>query len=60
MEPKGSLPRLQEPTTCPYPEPEQSSPFHSLKQISPFILKIHENICTVYKSIVNCISLKIY
>jgi hypothetical protein len=26
MEPKGSLPRLQEPATCPYSEAEQSSP----------------------------------
>jgi hypothetical protein len=26
MEPKGSLPHLQEPATCPYPEPDQSSP----------------------------------
>jgi len=23
MEPKGSLPRLQVPATCPYPEPDQ-------------------------------------
>ena len=26
MEPDDSLTRLQEPTTCPYPEPDQSSP----------------------------------
>ena len=26
MEPEGSVPRLQEPATCPYPEPDQSSP----------------------------------
>jgi len=26
MEPEGSLPHLQEPTTCPYSEPDQSSP----------------------------------
>jgi len=26
MEPEGSFPRLQEPATCPYPEPDQSSP----------------------------------
>jgi hypothetical protein len=26
MEPGGSLPRSQEPATCPYPEPAQSSP----------------------------------
>jgi len=27
MEPKGSLPHVQVPTTCPYPEPAQSSPY---------------------------------
>jgi hypothetical protein len=26
MEPGGSLPHSQEPATCPYPEPDQSSP----------------------------------
>jgi len=26
MEPEDSLPHLQAPTTCPYPEPVQSSP----------------------------------
>jgi hypothetical protein len=26
MEPGGSLPYSQEPATCPYPEPDQSSP----------------------------------
>jgi hypothetical protein len=26
MEPEGSLPLLQQPTTCPYPEPDQFSP----------------------------------
>ena len=25
MEPEGSLPHLQVPATCPYPEPDQSS-----------------------------------
>jgi hypothetical protein len=25
MEPEGSLPYTQEPATCPYPEPDQSS-----------------------------------
>jgi hypothetical protein len=27
MEPEGSLPHSKEPSTCPYPEPYQSSPF---------------------------------
>jgi hypothetical protein len=34
MEPEDSLPDSQEPTTCPYPEPAQSSsrpPSHFLK-----------------------------
>ena len=26
MEPEGSLPRLQVPATCPYPEPDRSNP----------------------------------
>jgi hypothetical protein len=31
MEPEGSLPSLQELSTCTYPEPDQSSPQHSLQ-----------------------------
>jgi len=27
MEPEGSLPHSQVPTTCPYPEPARSSPY---------------------------------
>jgi hypothetical protein len=27
MEPDGQLPKSQVPTTCPYPEPAQSSPY---------------------------------
>jgi hypothetical protein len=30
MEPEGPLPCLQEPITSPYPEPGQSSPYHSV------------------------------
>jgi len=30
MEPEGSLPHLQEPATCPYPERGQSSPCPSV------------------------------
>ena len=29
IEPEGSLPPSQEPAICPYPEPDQSSSFHS-------------------------------
>jgi len=38
METEGSLPHLQ-PTTCPYPEPDQSSPFPT-----SHFLKIHPSI----------------
>jgi hypothetical protein len=30
MEPEGSIPNSQELSTCPYPEPDQSSPHHSI------------------------------
>jgi hypothetical protein len=30
MEPEGSLPHLQELSTCPYSEPDQSSPHHPI------------------------------
>jgi hypothetical protein len=30
MEPEGSLPRSQEPSTGPYPEPDQSNPYHPI------------------------------
>jgi len=43
MEPERSLPRLQQPTTCPYPEPDQTSP------CSPsHILEIHLNIILLF------------
>jgi hypothetical protein len=38
MEPEGSLPYSQEPSTGPYPEPDRSSPHH------PILSKIHFNI----------------
>jgi hypothetical protein len=30
MEPEGSIPNSQELSTCPYPEPDQSSPQHPI------------------------------
>jgi hypothetical protein len=39
MEPKGSLPHLQVPTTCPYPKPVHFSPFPPTSHF----LKIHLN-----------------
>jgi hypothetical protein len=39
MEPEGSLPRFQVPATCPYPEPDQSSPLPP-----SYFLQIHLNI----------------
>ena len=39
MEPEGSLPHSQQPATCPYPEPDQSSPCPT-----SHYLKIHFNI----------------
>jgi hypothetical protein len=38
MEPEGSIPRPQKPSTGPYPEPYQSNPLH------PILSKIHFNI----------------
>jgi len=32
MEPEGSLPHSQVPTTCPYPEPDQSNRQHYTKE----------------------------
>ena len=43
MEPEGSLPCIQVPVSCPYPEPYQSTACH------PFhLLKIHLNITTLW------------
>jgi len=37
MEPEGSLPYSQKPATCPYPEPDQSSPGLSIQLLEdPF------------------------
>jgi hypothetical protein len=42
MEPKGSLQWSQEPSTGPYPESNQSSPYHTI------LSKIHFNIIYTY------------
>jgi hypothetical protein len=39
MEPEGSLPHSQVLSTCPYPEPDQSSPHHPI--LSVFVLSTH-------------------
>ena len=39
MEPGGSLPHVQEPTTCPYPEPDLSSPWQQWLHQRPSLLR---------------------
>jgi hypothetical protein len=36
MEPEGSLPFSQEPSNGPYPEPDQTSPYHPQPLRDPF------------------------
>ena len=37
METEGSSPYTQEPDTCPYPDPDQSSPCHPIQPLEdPF------------------------
>jgi hypothetical protein len=38
MEPEGSLPRTQELSTCTYPEPRQSSPYHTIPSLNGYTL----------------------
>jgi hypothetical protein len=38
MEPEGSLPRSQEPSTGPYPEPDRSNPYHPILSLVRSIL----------------------
>jgi hypothetical protein len=48
MEPEGSLQHSQEPATCPYPEPYQSSPLlKSYQRISP-----GPRLCIVFRNMV--------
>jgi hypothetical protein len=51
MEPEGSLSHSQQPATCPYPEPDQSSPcspsLKSYQRISP-----GPRLCIVFRNIV--------
>jgi hypothetical protein len=45
MQPGGSLLHLQEPATYPYPEPDQSSPYHHIP-----LQKIYLNIILTPRS----------
>jgi hypothetical protein len=45
MEPEGSLPHSQEPATCPYPEPYQSSPCPPIPLLEdPFYAAVENNV----------------
>jgi hypothetical protein len=45
MEPIGSLPSSQELSTCTYPEPDQSSPQHSILPLKRSILMLSIYLC---------------
>jgi hypothetical protein len=38
MQPEGSLPRSQEPSTGPYPEPDRSSPYHPILSLRSILI----------------------
>jgi hypothetical protein len=42
MEPEGSLPSSQELSTCTYPEPDQSSPQHSIPSLKGPFSTLHK------------------
>jgi hypothetical protein len=51
MEPEGSLPPSQEPSTGPYPEPDRSNPYHFILSLlrSILILSNHRHILSLFK-----------
>jgi hypothetical protein len=53
VEPQGSLPGSQEPSTCPYREPDQSSPYHPILSLSK-ICNCHERTCPMKTAYIPC------
>jgi hypothetical protein len=49
MEPEGSLPHSQEPATCPYPEPAQSSPHTHIPRPEDHVLSYFRNLMVEYR-----------
>jgi hypothetical protein len=50
MEPEGSLPHSQEPATCPYPEPYQSTFFWDMTLHYCVICRENANACQISES----------